>query len=402
MVRKKIFVLFLWLITIISPCAALAAQGDVTIAFGGLCPQIVLPVAAGPPYYLFPAGGFIDCSSGGTTYFRITDKVPYNPNTPNADRAQIVPSPLPPPSNNTDGAEDVLRFYNFKIYAVTPTPSSMPLGYQVTFWREHVAPNITDGPGSAQPDRWYKTTTTGRIKKVINNWIKMAPGYVTHPVGSAETALGTAKTYTVTAVTCPGAVPDCSVALSTSGKWPETTNSSTWLTGNRVLRVPLSFKFQNGNANPTDANSDWILLNTGAKINDQTNADPGDQDECSEQYTECPSCWSIISSLTKWTRLKMTQAPEPTEVAKLDMFTKVNWASLQQDMARGSGEYLISLATLLKVPIEKQKDFFIFTQDQYRAQAEKGVVKRVEMLSRLQEAIAGRPMYFAKTMEPAP
>lgn len=402
MVRRQLLVLSLWLATIISPYTTLAAQGDVTIAFGGLCPQIVLPVTSGPPYYLFPPGGFLDCSSGGTTYFRITDQVPYNPNTPNADRAQIVPSPLLPPGNqNTDAAEDVLRFYNFKIYAVTPTPSSLPQGYEVKFWREHVQPNTTDGPGSVKPDRWYKTTTNGRIKRVINNWIKMAPGYVTHPVGSTEKALGTLKTYTVTSVTCPGTPPDCVVALSTSGKWPETSDSSTWLTGNRVLRVTLSFKFQNGNANPTDANSDWILLNTGAKINDQTNADPGDdQEECSRQYTKCPSRWFIISSSTDWT--KMTLSAEPSQSAKLDMFTKVNWASLQQDMARGGGEYLTSLATLLAVPIEKQKDFFVFAQDQYRAQAEEGVVKRMEVLSRLQEAIAGRPMLFAGTMEPTP
>lgn len=398
MLRKQFFVLFLWLTTIISPCAALAAQGDITIDFGGLCPQIVLPVASGPPYYLFPAGEFLDCSSGGTTYFRITDKVPYNPNTPNADRAQIVPSALPPPDNNTDAANDVLRFYNFRIYAVTPTPSSMPLGYQVTFWREHVAPITTDGPGSIQPDRWYKTITSGTMKKVVNNWIKMSPGYVTHPVGSAEKTFGIAKTYTVTA-TCP-ATP-CVVNLSTSGKWVDTTVPSTWLTGNRVLRVKFSFKFQNGNANPTDTNSDWILLNTGAKIFDDINSDPGLQDECSLQYTQCPSCWDTILSSSRWTKMSLSKA-ENSETAKLDMFTKVNWASLQQDMARGGGEYLTSLATLLEVPIERQTGFFTLAQDQYRAQAEEGMVKRVEMLSRLQEAIASRPMLVAETMEPTP
>jgi Protein of unknown function (DUF3015) len=399
MIRRQILVLSLWLTTIISPYATLAAQGDITIAFGGLCPQIVL--TAGPPYYLFPAGGHLDCASGGITYFRITDKVPYDPNTSDANRAQIVPSPLPPPTNNTDGSEDVLRFYNFKIYAVTPTPSGMPQGYQVTFFREHVVPNTSDGPGSLLPDRWFRTTTTGRIKRVINNWIRMGPGYVTHPVGSSETALGIAKTYTVTTTTCPGTVPDCGVTLSTSGKWPETSTPSTWLTGNRVLRVPLSFKFQNGNANPIDANSDWVLLDTGAKINDQTNADPGDQDECSEQYTHCPSCWDTIFSTFKWTKMSFRKA-EPSQSAKLDMFAKVNWASLTQDMARGGGEYLTSLATLLEIPVEKQTDFFILAQDQYRAQAEEGMVKRVGMLSRLQEAIASRPTLFAGTMEPTP
>lgn len=401
MVRRQLFALVLWLSTIIPPGIGLAAQGDITINFGGLCPEIVLLATAGPPYYLFPAGESFDCTSNGVTYFRIVDKV-SNP-TP-AQRAQIVPAPQG--GSNTDGSDDVLSFYNFKIYAVTPTSSSpMPLGYQITFWREHVAPKTTDGPGSTKPDRWYKTAATGSMKRVINNWFKVGPGYVTHPVGGAETALGTAKTYTVTTLTCPTG-NSCGINLSTSGKWPETSNSSTWLTGNRVLRVPLSFKFQNGNATPTDANSDWILLDTGVKINDQDNADPDDQEECTGQYTRCHPNWgSIIGTVdsTDWTKRSLSSWKEDTsQSAKLDMFTKASWAPLQQDMARGGGEYLTSLATILEIPIEKQNDFFVLAQNEYRDQAEAGAVNRMELLSRLQASIAGRPMIVAGSRNSTP
>jgi hypothetical protein len=394
----KVFVLCLWLTPLSFPHVAYSAQGDVTLDFGGLCPQVVIP--GPPPFYLFPPGNFLDCSSAGVTYFRITDKAPYDPNTTNANRAQIIPAST---GTNTDGADDTLKFFNFKIYAVTPTPSSMPQGYKITFWREHVQPPQTDGPGSTLPDIYYKTTTNGTIKRVINNWIKMDPGYVTHPVGSAEKTLGTAKTYTVTATTCPGTPAYCSLSgLTTSGKWTETSDPTTWLTNNRMLRAQVSFKFQNGNAGPTDLNSDWILLDTGVKINSQTNADPN-QEECSDQYCKCTS-GSTIMTTKVWNWMTMTSSGDTNSnnSAKIDMFTKVNWASLQQDMARGNGEYLTSLATLLEVPIEKQKEFFIFAQDQYRVQAEEAVVKRVEMLSRLQEAITDRSMLFTGTMEPTP
>jgi hypothetical protein len=238
------------------------------------------------------------------------------------------------------------------------------------------------------------------MKKIINNWIKMDPGHVTNPVGGVERALGIVKSYTVTASTCLGPT-ECGFALPTSGKWIETSDPTTWLTGNRVLRVGLSFKFQNGNVNPTDANSDWIRLDTGAKINDQTNADPGDQDACSEQYTKCRSCWWDILFTSSFRDKKPLALAETYNSAKVDLFSRVNWLSLQQDMAHGGGEYLTSLASLLEVPIEKQTDFFLFAQDQYRAQAKEGLVNRVGMLYRLQEGIAS-PMLFAGTMDPTP
>jgi hypothetical protein len=214
----------------------------------------------------------------------------------------------------------------------------------------------------------------------------MAQGYVSNPLGSAEKSLGIAKTFDAT---CIG--PTCSFGLSTSGQWPDSVN---YLSGPRSLRTKFSFRL--------NAINDVLLLNnTGQKINSQTNAETGRQDECSEQYTECPSCWDTIFSSTRWTIARFGKE-KTSETTKLDTFTRLNWASLQQDMARGSGEHLTSLATLLEVPIEKQKEFFIFAQDQYRAQAEEGMVTRMGMLSRLQEAIADRPMLFAGTMDPTP
>ena len=51
---------------------------------------------------------------------------------------------------------------------------------------------------------------------------------------------------------------------------------------------------------------------------------------------------------------------------KLHMFAKSNWDNLSQDIARGQGEHLVSLASLLRVPAERQPAFFAYAQDRYQ------------------------------------
>lgn len=384
MSRKQIIVLVFSFGITLSPYIALGTTGSVTIDFGGLCNSITIAEGSAhphlippPPFFLFDAGGSFTCASGGTNYFKIEDN--------GANRAQILPSSSGASSDTDISTNDTLRVKDWKITALTATPANLLQGYEVSVRLQFDNPPVTDGPGGSQ-DIYYKTTSYGNITKTTGNWIKMDPGYVTNPLGSAETTLGIPKTYNATCAASP-----CSFGLSTSGKWPDNPNI---LNGARILRTKFAFRL---NA----ANNVLLINSTGGKINSQTNADIDDSDECSEQYMRCPSVWATIFSTFKWTKMSFSKG-EASETAKLDTFTKVNWASLQQDVARGNGEYLASLATLLEVPIEKQKDFFIFAQDQYRTQAEEGVVTRVELLSRLQEAIAGRPMLFAGTMDPTP
>lgn len=47
---------------------------------------------------------------------------------------------------------------------------------------------------------------------------------------------------------------------------------------------------------------------------------------------------------------------------KLTAFTALNQANLEQDLARGEGEYVTSLATLLEVPNDQQSAFHAKTQ----------------------------------------
>lgn len=50
---------------------------------------------------------------------------------------------------------------------------------------------------------------------------------------------------------------------------------------------------------------------------------------------------------------------------RASLFIGINYASLSEDMARGGGEHLASLATLMHVPFEHQPEFFAAAQERY-------------------------------------
>ena len=53
------------------------------------------------------------------------------------------------------------------------------------------------------------------------------------------------------------------------------------------------------------------------------------------------------------------------ERQKARLFTAVVFENLEQDIARGNGEYLTSLAVLLKIPAGEQDEFRTFSQSKY-------------------------------------
>ena len=54
------------------------------------------------------------------------------------------------------------------------------------------------------------------------------------------------------------------------------------------------------------------------------------------------------------------------ESLKARLFTAVAFENLEQDIARGNGEYLTSLAVLLKVPTGEQDEFRARSQNDYQ------------------------------------
>ncbi len=50
---------------------------------------------------------------------------------------------------------------------------------------------------------------------------------------------------------------------------------------------------------------------------------------------------------------------------KVNAFVAMNFENLKQDMAKGRGEYLISLSELLGVPRDRRESYFSFAQSRY-------------------------------------
>ena len=77
---------------------------------------------------------------------------------------------------------------------------------------------------------------------------------------------------------------------------------------------------------------------------------------------------------------------------KANVFAAMNFENLSQDMARGEGEHLASLATLMGVPEEHQAEFFTLTQERYTTLIRSGEKTPVAMLTALHDAMQAHPV----------
>jgi hypothetical protein len=73
---------------------------------------------------------------------------------------------------------------------------------------------------------------------------------------------------------------------------------------------------------------------------------------------------------------------------RANLFIEINYASLAEDMARGGGEHLASLATLMHVPLEQQPEFFAMAQERYVSLVMSGEDDPAVTREALREAIA--------------
>ncbi len=76
---------------------------------------------------------------------------------------------------------------------------------------------------------------------------------------------------------------------------------------------------------------------------------------------------------------------------KTQAFTEATFASLSQDMARGGGEHLTSLATLLGVPADHHGAFFERAQARYLSHLEAGETTTVAVIRAVNESGAAYP-----------
>ena len=80
---------------------------------------------------------------------------------------------------------------------------------------------------------------------------------------------------------------------------------------------------------------------------------------------------------------------------KASIFAAANYESLSQEMARGGGEHLASLAELMGVPEENRREFYTLAQNQYPNLVESGDATPVGMIQTLQTGMEAHPS-FAK------
>lgn len=77
---------------------------------------------------------------------------------------------------------------------------------------------------------------------------------------------------------------------------------------------------------------------------------------------------------------------------KTEVFVAATFENLAGDMARGEGEHLAALATLLGVPMEHRQMFFALVQERYRELTGNGKTSPSALIKALDEAMAGHPV----------
>lgn len=80
------------------------------------------------------------------------------------------------------------------------------------------------------------------------------------------------------------------------------------------------------------------------------------------------------------------------DTQRVSLFIELNYASLKEDMARGGGEHIASLAMLMHVSVEHQPQFFALAQSRYASLIDIGEDNPVGMQHMLYDAMVNDPM----------
>jgi len=207
-----------------------------------------------------------------------------------------------------------------------------------------------DSPLPANQVLWYNTFLNGVFDPVNGNSIQEQP-YVKVGSGSWQNGWSTLRPFPSRVVTdCP---QPCSTAILSSSTL-KTGAQFNPLAGDRSVKIVVTITLKSGS---------YIDLNSGGKI--IVSANPPD-----DLLPPPPlSAWCMTTNSTAKTfgcPSCMTEDGQVAVNAKVRLFASTNWDNLAQDMARGQGEHLASLAVLLEIPHSRQSEFFQLAQVRYR------------------------------------
>ncbi len=77
---------------------------------------------------------------------------------------------------------------------------------------------------------------------------------------------------------------------------------------------------------------------------------------------------------------------------RTNVFVFAMFDNLSQEMAKGQGEHLASLATLMGVPAEQQAEFFAMVQEKYTTLIKAGEASPVAVIKAIEDAMAAHPV----------
>jgi hypothetical protein len=78
---------------------------------------------------------------------------------------------------------------------------------------------------------------------------------------------------------------------------------------------------------------------------------------------------------------------------KVNVFAAANYDSLSQEMARGGGEHLASLAELMGIPDESRPEFYALAQAQYVSLVQSGDTTPAALIQILQSGMETHPSF---------
>lgn len=111
------------------------------------------------------------------------------------------------------------------------------------------------------------------------------------------------------------------------------------------------------------------------------------------------ACNTIKATLDTTAKFTSSTSPENLftsdglvqEDQKVNLYTAATFENLQQDMARGGGEYLTSLGTLMQVPADRQQEWDASVQSHYADLLPSSGTQAPEMMSRLTRTVSTDP-----------
>jgi hypothetical protein len=75
------------------------------------------------------------------------------------------------------------------------------------------------------------------------------------------------------------------------------------------------------------------------------------------------------------------------------LFVASTFETISEDMAKGGGEHLTALATLMGIPAQHHRAFFALAQQHYRELVETGELSSVAVIKALQDAMTEQPIF---------